>query len=529
MTKARPLLPLRGSSALAALMLAGAALGGCDGGVDAIRDQAANLFSPVEVKEMRAAATDPEVKAFYEARQWKPAWSSGEGRRLLEALEGGARRHGLDPSPFVQLIHSAEGRGARDAELTLAALRYGQALAVGAIDPKTIHDIYTLDRPKTEIAAGLEQALTSNRLAEWLDGLAPQDAEYKTLSEAYLAYQGRAEAAAAEPIPTGATVRPGGADPRLTLVAARMAEEGYLAAAPPAEDPGRPAPAPAPRLTPAMSVGLKLFQADQDLRPTGALDDATVAALNAVAADRARQLAVNLERRRWLARDPAATRIDVNTAANSLVYLKDGQPAWTSLTVTGSPRNKTPALGGSFKQLVVNPPWNVPDGIAKEEVLPKGQAYLDANDMYVTEGRVVQRPGPKAALGQVKFDMQNPHAIYLHDTPTKSAFDRDERHLSHGCVRVQGAVEFARLLATDAGKGAEFDAALASGQTKVVELGHDVPVRLLHHTAYVDGEGRIAFTNDPYGWDDKLAAAMGLKAARRAGGGEEVIAAELGP
>lgn len=461
---------LRCSGALAALLLAGTALSGCgptgDGG---LAEQAANFFSPVEIKEMRAAATEPEVKAFYVARQWKPAWSAESGKGLMEMLQG-AQRHGLDPTPFVKLIQAAEGRGARDAELTLA----------------------------------------------------PQDAEYKGLSEAYLAYQKRAEAAAAAPIPAGPTVRVGAADPRLTLVAARMAEEGYLAAAPPAPSATASQPQPAPRLAPAMAAGLKVFQADQDLPANGMLDDATAAALNTVAADRARQLALNLERRRWLARDPAATRIDVNTATTTLIYLRAGRVAWKSRAVAGSAKNQTPALGETFKQLVVNPPWNVPDGIAKEEILPKGQAYLDEQDMYVEDGRVVQRPGPKAERGQVKFDMQNKYAIYLHDTPSKAAFARGERHLSHGCVRVERAVEFARLLATDANKGPEFDEALASGETKVVELGHDLPVRLLHHTAYVDDQGRIAFTGDPYGWDDKLAAAGRP-------GGAQVLVSEFGP
>jgi murein L,D-transpeptidase YcbB/YkuD len=517
-------------------MLAGVVLGGCgDGGFDgvaaSIQDGAANLFSPVEIREMRAAATEPEVKAFYVARQWKPAWSAESGKGLMEILQG-AQRHGLDPTPFVRLIQAAEGRGARDAELTLAALRYAEALSAGVVDPKSVHDIYTLDRPKLEVAAGLEQALNANRLGDWLDGLAPQDDEYKALSQAYLAYQDRAQAAAANPAPAGATVRPGAADPRLNLVAARMAEEGYLDATlvPPAPTAAaaQTQPPPAARLTPAMAAGLKLFQADQDLPATGAFDDATAAALNTVAADRARQLAVNLERRRWLARDPAATRIDVNTAANTLVYRRDGQVAWESRTVSGSAKNQTPALGETFKQLVVNPPWNVPDGIAKEEIFPKGQAYLDSHDMYVDEGKVVQRPGPKTALGLVKFDMQNRYAIYLHDTPSKTAFARDERHLSHGCVRVEKAVEFARLLANDAGKLEAFDTALASGETKVVELGHAIPVRLMHHTAYVDDQGRIVFTNDAYGWDDKLAAAMGLRAARRAGG-QGVLVSEFGP
>jgi murein L,D-transpeptidase YcbB/YkuD len=124
-------------------------------------------------------------------------------------------------------------------------------------------------------------------------------------------------------------------------------------------------------------------------------------------------------------------------------------------------------------------------------------------------GKLVQEPGPKSALGLVKLDMDNKEQIYLHDTPAKALFAASERHLSHGCSRVENAVEFARLLAQDDGKLDAFDKALATREETPVTLSKPVPVRLLYHSAYVDG-GRVVFRTDPYGWDDKLAAALGL-------------------
>ena len=207
--------------------------------------------------------------------------------------------------------------------------------------------------------------------------------------------------------------------------------------------------------------------------------------------------------------------MDVNTAATLLTYYRDGAPAWSTRVVVGAARSPTPALGSPMTRLVVNPPWYVPDSIANAEILPKGSGYLNANDMYVRDGRVIQRPGPKAALGQVKFDMDNEYAIYLHDTPAKSLFEQDERHRSHGCVRVQNALEFARLLAEEEGKGADFDARLASGETATVDLENELPVRLLYHTAYLDETGRIVFRPDVYGWDEELAKALGMTASSR--------------
>jgi murein L,D-transpeptidase YcbB/YkuD len=234
-----------------------------------------------------------------------------------------------------------------------------------------------------------------------------------------------------------------------------------------------------------------------------------------------------MERRRWLARDLAPTRIDVNTASAELAYYRDGQPAWTSRVIVGDPKHQTPPLGDTFSQVVVNPPWNVPEGIARDEILPKGDAYLASQDMYVEDGRVVQRPGPKAALGLVKFDMQNDQAIYLHDTPAKAVFKSDARHRSHGCARVDHAVDFARMLASERGKAEAFDAALQSGETKAVALGDEIPVRLLYHTAYLGEGGRLFFADDPYGWDDRLGQALGLEPSRRRAAAVEAIL--LGP
>jgi murein L,D-transpeptidase YcbB/YkuD len=131
------------------------------------------------------------------------------------------------------------------------------------------------------------------------------------------------------------------------------------------------------------------------------------------------------------------------------------------------------------------------------------------NNMSFRDGRIVQAPGPDSALGLVKLDLDNPHAIYLHDTPAKALFAEEERHASHGCVRVQDAVAFARMIAADQNKLADFDRALAAGDESAVTLPRAIPVRLLYHSAYVEN-GRVVFRPDPYGWDDRLAQALGL-------------------
>jgi murein L,D-transpeptidase YcbB/YkuD len=163
----------------------------------------------------------------------------------------------------------------------------------------------------------------------------------------------------------------------------------------------------------------------------------------------------------------------------------------------------------------------VPSSIEEEELLPKGEAYLARNNFTRRNGRLVQEPGPESALGLVKLDMGNRHAIYLHDTPSKAGFDRAERHLSHGCVRVRDAVGFATLLADHDGKRAQFERALArrndegEPQEGAVQLERPLPVRLLYHSVYRDRSGRLLFRPDAYGWDEGVAQALGLPPRQR--------------
>jgi murein L,D-transpeptidase YcbB/YkuD len=216
-----------------------------------------------------------------------------------------------------------------------------------------------------------------------------------------------------------------------------------------------------------------------------------------------------MERLRWLERRPPDTRIDVNTAAAFLDYWRGGQNMDHRNVVPGEPEKPTPQIQASFKSLVANPYWRIPDSIYKEELADKGQAYLDENRMVMKDGKLVQLPGPKNSLGLVKFDMEDPQQIYMHDTPFKELFALPERHRSHGCVRVEDAIGFAGMLASEDGVDAQLQEALASGDEKWVKLKTEIPVRLLYHTAFWDGS-RIQFRPDVYGWDDNVAMALGL-------------------
>jgi murein L,D-transpeptidase YcbB/YkuD len=499
---------------LACVSLAALLAAGCGEVQGNKENSAAAQVDPgrVTAQDLQAAVKDPRVKAFYLARAWKPVWT-GELSGKLNAAFGDAQRHAINPDAYMKSAKEGATPAEREAGLTLAALDYGQALAGGVVDPTKIFEVYEVPRQKTDVAAGLARAVDSGDVGGWLAGLAPQDSEYRALSDAYLAARQKAQGQAkpAE-IAFGGKIEQGDRDPRVPLIARSLTANGYVAPppAPPAGQKGQARPAPAADVyTPAMAKAVARLQEDYGIKPDGVIGDDTLEALNIGPAERARILAVNLERRRWLERTPPTTRIDVNTAAAFLDYWRDGAPAHHARVVVGQPGWETPELGSPIRRLVANPPWTIPDSIAEKEIMPKGAAYMAREHIVTKNGKLVQESGPKSALGIVKFDMDNTHQIYLHDTPAKALFASSERHSSHGCARVEDAIGFARLLAGDQGISEPFERALAKGEEGSVELKKPIPVRLLYHTAYWDGR-RVLLRTDPYGWDDKLASALGL-------------------
>jgi murein L,D-transpeptidase YcbB/YkuD len=233
-----------------------------------------------------------------------------------------------------------------------------------------------------------------------------------------------------------------------------------------------------------------------------------------------------MERLRWLDRNPPATRIDVNTAASLLDYFRDGQRADHRKVINGEPGKETPQLQAPIFQLVANPTWTVPHSI-DDEINSKSGGWLSTNGFSQKNGQWVQDSGPKNSLGIVKFDMKDDQAIYLHDTPAKAIFAMDDRHRSHGCVRVENALQFAHMLAQADGIDDQFSKAMDSGKETFVKLNHEIPVRLMYHTAYLGDDGRVHFAGDAYGWDDDVAQALGY--AHREATKNEAKPADLGP
>lgn len=463
---------------------------------DSFNDQLARL----------PATLQPDVRTFYELNGWRPVWTP-ERLRALQSAAARAERHGLSQTDFFDFNALAADRTSGEMKTTAAAMTYARVLAEGRVRPETVEDLWEMQKNRVDLPAGLNDALATNRLLDWFEGLAPTDIGYSNLSAGYVRYRRLIRDGGGWPtFRPGANIEPDGSDPRIPLIVQRLVAEGDLSAA----DGARIA-AMGTVYGPDLQAGVRSFQARHGLVADGRIGTGTQRSLSASAEDRARQIALNLERRRWLKREVNPERIEVNTAAAIMVYWKDGRPVHSNRVVCGAPSTQTPSLEKPFASVVANPPWYVPAGIARNEILPRGPAYLASQNMYVQNGMVIQRAGPTAALGYVKFELRDSYAIFLHDTPSKAAFNLAMRQRSHGCVRVQGAVDFARLLLSpDPALLAQFDAAQDSRETKRIQTGREISVRLLYWTAFVDGQGRVAFREDVYERDAKLAEALGI-------------------
>jgi len=466
---------------------------------------------------LKLAVTETSVRHAYDAAKWQPIWQAADRATLTQILAQ-RQRHGLDQLSFLPTDAESGTPEAVDVAFTRAALKYAAALSQGVTDPAALHAIYTLPRPSVDLGAGLVAAINGGTLAQWVDGLAPGDAEYRALSDAYVATRARI-GNGTPTIASRASIHVGDNDPRVAAIAARLVDGGYLASP--------PAKTAAGRYSAAIAEAVRKLQRDYGIGDDGIVGPDTMHVLNIDPADRARTLAVGLERRRWLSRTPPATRIDVNTAAAQLAYIRDGQVVDERKVIAGKPGRETPSLASPIYRLVANPTWTIPKSIQNTELAHVGGAYLRSHHMKMQNGWIVQQPGPHNALGLVKFDMRNEHAIYLHDTSAPALFDRSERHLSHGCVRVFDAIGFATMLADDQGVGDAWRKAHESGDYTIVALPHQIPVRLLYHNVFVGRDGAIAYRTDPYGWNDAVAAKLGFGE----GGGKRAQAGsvDIGP
>tara|TARA_R110000868_G_scaffold162453_2_gene393729 strand:+ start:2704 stop:4275 length:1572 start_codon:yes stop_codon:yes gene_type:complete len=240
--------------------------------------------------------------------------------------------------------------------------------------------------------------------------------------------------------------------------------------------------------------------------------------LNIPVAERIKTLTINMERCRWISNDifKAKEFIAINIPSYQLSYFIDGKPALRLKAVVGKALNKTVIFSAPMKYIVFSPYWNVPKSILDKEILPgieKNENYLVEHDMEWYNNSVRQKPGPKNSLGLIKFLFPNSNDIYLHDTPSKSLFNREDRAFSHGCIRIQNPNLLAETILRNYTKwdAEKIDSAMNSGVESWYTLKNKIPVYIGYFTAWVDEDNTVHFYEDVYKRDEALASLLFVK------------------
>jgi murein L,D-transpeptidase YcbB/YkuD len=544
---------LRLPFALAALLLAAVVHGEAVTVEEAIRERVDHIryerehdSSDHDVRGAPIVAGEG-VARYYEAEQFRPQWQDPARVDRLIAAIADLQWDGLDPENYhVEALQSfrSQMRGGQslalsdqaDLELiatdaTMLALYH---LYFGKVEPEKLDPQWNFTQRPLDMNEGFErfrQVIAAGQIGEAFERARPQHPWYQRGRERLREYRALQAAGGWSPLAAGPTMKAGTSDPRVPALRYRLKVTKDLAG-----DLAPPTPPLATNYDAELEAAVKRFQERHGLTPDGAVGPGTLAALNVPVAARIDQIRVNLERSRWVLHEIAGNFVLVDVAGFYVSYFRNDEPVWTSKVIVGRPYRETPIFRSTITYVVFNPTWTIPPGILVKDKLPvirKDPGYLRRNNIRVIDssGREVnpssvnwsrygagrlppytlrQDPGDDNALGLVKIMFPNKYSVYLHDTPSKSLFDKDERTFSSGCIRVQKAFELAELVLDDPARWSQASIAevVKAGTMKTVNLARPVPVLLLYWTAQPTADGQVLFRNDIYGRDPPTLAAL---------------------
>lgn len=497
-------------------------------------------------RSSEAASTLAVLEPVYVEREYAPIWVGEDGlmprgRALLEAIRR-LDEDGLNPGDYgvdaMDALASESQPGPLaelEVRLSLALVQSASDLASGRLEPQRVNPkayVYPQDVDRTEV---LRTGVSQPDIAAFLASFQPAQDNYRRLKQGLARYREIAAHGGWIQVPEGPTLDPGATDPRVGALRTRLRQSGDLTEEnDAAESGGNPDTA-----DDALVDAVRRFQYRHGREPDGRVGRDTLAALNVPVQTRVDQMLLNMERRRWMPDRFEKRYIFVNLAD---FYLKvvdtiggRERTIFTTHVVVGKPYHQTPEFSNAVKYIELNPYWNVPPSIARNELLPKIKAnpdYLRKNDFELFSGwdgsasrvdpatvdwdnvtrsgfrfKIRQGPGPNNALGRVKFMFPNPHNVYLHDTPAQALFKSSRRAFSHGCIRVEQPTELAVTLLQWQGDWPRerIVETIGDGARTVIPLAEPVPVHLAYVSAWVNKDGSVHFRDDVYGKDEVLA------------------------
>ena len=508
------------------------------------------------------------IGKLYQDNDFSLLWSDGTKPTaaaiiLLQELRGAAAR-GLDPEDYpgnrlayllVDLIdapHSPLEQWALfDTGLSLAGLRFLSDLHYGRVDPAAVGHNLTVERIRLDIGTTLVHLASAIDVPIAIDALEPQFSHYALLKQQLSRYRALADENHLNDLPPlpSKSLKPGdfyagAAQLQRLLIALGDASSGNAASPTTATSPADSVQT----LTPELAEALKHFQSRHGEKPDGVLGAATLTELTKPLGLRVRQIALTMERWRWMPSELVSAPIIVNIPQFRLFAFESTQDSEAHIrqmdVIVGKSfeATQTPVFTADMSYLIFRPYWEVPYSIALKEIVPgacTNPASIDKHQMEIVRGngdtavvmpntvenvelvakgvlRLRQRPGPNNSLGLVKFMLPNPYNIYLHSTPAQALFGESRRDFSHGCVRVSDPVGLAQYVLRDSPEWTreKIQAAMNGASPLTVTLKNRIRVFIVYGTALATEKGNVLFFDDIYGHDQRLEGALNSRRPR---------------
>ena len=487
--------------------------------------------NPDQVAELDLA---PLVE-FYQKRKFEPLWSDDTGRLdkaydLLQILLN-ARAEGLLPGDYyldeirqTWPSNTTDGTARLDLLLSAALYRYSNDVYAGRLEDGDLDPDWHIRNKPLDIGKLFADVARKSTITPLLKQLPPQHTGYQALKEQLRSLRAQARQGGWPRFEFGPVLEPGVQHRQVLQLRRRLVQTGDMVVDP----------------FPDMNVydrwlegAVKRYQTRHGLEVDGKVGPQTRRSLNVTLGERIQQVRINMERWRWLPRELGKRYVMVNMTGFELSIVENDLETLSMPVIIGKTYRSTPTFSSRLSYMEYNPYWTIPKTIVFEDIIPRQRRnpdYLSSRSIKVYRGwenpREVapgtidwgdinpdrfpywmrQEPGPKNALGRIKFMFGNPYEVYLHGTPDKHLFDRVVRAFSSGCIRVKDPVRLAAFLLNDGSQLMEEDvlANIHLGINQRVVLPNRVPIYIVYWTAWVDQNGNMHYRDDIYGRDTQL-------------------------
>lgn len=472
----------------------------------------------------------------YERRQFEPLWVDDQQIQELTRFVKNLDEEGLNPDDYhlttlvqIEIDQSAKNRrdplkeAHFDILLTDSLIRAAYHLSFGKVDPVSLNVGWNFTRDIGDIdpVAFIQAGIDTGDIGGFLRQFIPDRPIYTQLKKALAEYREIEGVGGWAGIDTGETLKPGSSGPHVQQLLLRLVISGDYGEVSTGSD----------VFDETLEQAVKGFQKRHGLSADGVVGKQTLGELNRPVSARIDQIRINLERMRWFLHDIPTTFLVVDIAGFHVYLIGDEYVLWNTKAMVGTPFRETPCFRAEIEYLVINPTWTIPPTILRKDTIPaikKDPGYLERKNISVLDrnGTILDRsiidwsqysvrsfpfvlrqePGPNNALGLVKFIFPNPHFVFLHDTPSRSLFQRTERAFSSGCIRVDQPFTLAERLLSDSSKWNQekFQQIVNSEKTQTVFLAKPMTVLLLYWTAQAEKDGTVSFKRDIYSRDEAV-------------------------